>query len=316
MAITQREWGPWGPVSILDHPVWRMEFLPGFGGILLDLYHKPSATHVIRMPSVPEDLTRTPYLYGMPLLYPAGRIAGGRCVVGDRVWQWPLNDPAGPNQLHGFLWDAPFAARPGAHGDSIVLEPTAAARHSLQEMMGEPLDFSVEYAVELPGVTLTLRIANRGRGFVPLGVGFHMNLLLQRPWLVTLPPGQEWAMGKDLMPTGKFCPSLQTLEGMDTGRRASTVVSDTCFRPFPGGVNVARLDDPVSGLAVRIAAPPPFSQWVVYRPHLNSEFISLEPYTWVHNAPNLPLDPEITGLARLDAGQEVEAKIRWEIDGD
>jgi aldose 1-epimerase len=67
-------------------------------------------------------------------------------------------------------------------------------------------------------------------------------------------------------------------------------------------------------MAVRITAPPPFSQWVVYRPHLGSEFISLEPYTWVHNAPNLAVSPDLTGLARLEPGQEVEARIIWEIE--
>ncbi len=313
MRIAEQNWGAWGPAQILETEQWRLKWLPGFGGTLIELFHRPSATQLLRVPSGPEVLAQEPYVYGMPLLFPAGRIAGGICRVGNTVWHWPQNDSAGPNHLHGFLWNTPFdrgvESAPG-HVRFMLAASTAA---HLQEMMGQPLSVSVEYTVGT-SVEIAVEVRNLGDGFVPFGLGFHMNVLLERPWTVRLPEGKEWVMGRDLMPTGEFWPAGHALQGLDSGRPAADLVCDTCYRVTGPGLNQVQLCDPDGRLRARLTCSPPFTQWVFYRPRLDSNFLSVEPYTWVHNAPNLPLSPEVTGMARLEPGHAVRSHVLWEIE--
>lgn len=49
-----------------------------------------------------------PYLYGMPILYPANRISGGSFRFEGRIYKFPINEPGTNCHLHGILHEMEF----------------------------------------------------------------------------------------------------------------------------------------------------------------------------------------------------------------
>jgi aldose 1-epimerase len=57
------------------------------------------------------------------------------------------------------------------------------------------------------------------------------------------------------------------------------------------------------GYSITYSASEAFKQWVIYTKGLAQDYICIEPYTWVTNAPNLRMDPAITGFSSLAPGE-------------
>ncbi|MNV86091.1 Aldose 1-epimerase [compost metagenome] len=61
------------------------------------------------------------------------------------------------------------------------------------------------------------------------------------------------------------------------------------------------------------ADPQYFKHWVLYTKGEADQFLCIEPYTWLPDAPNLPFSPEETGLIDLQPGQVVELNVNLNI---
>ncbi len=61
------------------------------------------------------------------------------------------------------------------------------------------------------------------------------------------------------------------------------------------------------------ADPQYYKHWVLYTKGDAKEFLCIEPYTWLPNAPNLDAGPEVTGLIRLEPGQAVEMDLHLDM---
>jgi aldose 1-epimerase len=67
------------------------------------------------------------------------------------------------------------------------------------------------------------------------------------------------------------------------------------------------------GLELRYTASELFKHWVIYTKGETDNYICLEPYTWVTNAPNLDLDPEVTGVIGIEPGQSIDMEVKLEL---
>lgn len=303
-----------GSIVTLQSSGLALTLLPERGALACSLVHRPSGTELLRRPRALADLDAEPFTHGIPILFPAGRIAGAQCTVDGRVFRWPVNDSLGSNHLHGFLWSIPWQVREQT-GHRVRLEPTAAGQAHASEGFGADFGASIVYQVDEHRMESRLTISNRSRVVIPFGAGYHTSVALTRPWLLRLPAGREWEMTRESLPTGRLLEQPVTLVGVDEGLSVPDLVSDTGYRPHDGVPNVARLWDPQSGVAVKMEGEFPLAQWVIYRPNLGAAFVSVEPVTWVHNAPNLPLDAHLTGNAVLKPGEARSLTYRWTITG-
>lgn len=303
-----------GSLVTLKTDSFCLTVLPEHGALVVGLVHRPTGVSIVRTPATLEDLDRERFLYGIPILFPAGRIAGGRVVVDGHVYQWPLNDPSGPNHLHGFLWNARWVVE-SATDRQVTLMPDAHAQHEIAQKFGSPLHAQATYRLDGEMLILGLTVTNTGTRRIPFGAGYHTAIDLTTDWALTLPEGAEWEMGQDLMPTGRPPGALHVLQGTDVGRPAREIIADTCYRVNDGVRNVARLTDARTGLHVEMHAEPPYTQWVIYRPEMDSPFICVEPVTWVHNAAHLDLPPALTGFSTLAPGESRSLQCAWRITG-
>jgi aldose 1-epimerase len=82
-----------------------------------------------------------------------------------------------------------------------------------------------------------------------------------------------------------------------------------------GDKNEAIMTDHNVGLELTYSCDPDFVIWVLHNRGGGHGFFCPEPYTWVTNAPNLPLDPSLTGLQSLAPGSsktvDATLTLRW-----
>ncbi len=296
----------------LENSYWAVTVWPQWGATIGQLIHVPSQQSLIRGPLTSQKLDLEPYLFGMPLLFPAGRIANGQLSYGDEHWQWPRNDTAGPNHLHGFLWNQPFdiQIRSSTH---CVLSPSPDTLSVLTHYMHQPLMVRVEYALAQQFFMMRASFTNFGRRVVPFGFGYHLNICLKTPWQLSLPPGRPWIMGPDLMPVRlAMAGELAHAEFLTSRWNPRDLVCDVCYTVHTPQHHVVELEDAERHQKIWLHAFSPFRHWVLYRPHETADFISVEPYTWVHNAPHLAYPAKFTGWRLLEPGQKVDTLLVWE----
>lgn len=301
-----------GSIVTLQSASLALTLLPERGALACSLVHRASRTELLRRPASLAQLDAEPFTHGIPILFPAGRMAGARCSVDGHEFRWPVNDALGPNHLHGFLWNIPWQVREQT-GPRVRLEPTDAGLKAASDAFGAEFGARIVYTLDDHRMESRLTITNRSRRVIPFGAGYHTSIALSRPWLLRLPIGREWEMDRESLPTGRLLDQPATLVNVDRGLSVPDLVSDTCYRPDPGAPNLARLWDAQSGLGIEMEGEAPLSQWVVYRPALGAHFVSVEPVTWVHNAPNLALPAELTGNAVLNPGEERSLVYRWTV---
>lgn len=296
----------------LENEYWTLQIWPQWGANPGQLRHVPSGNNLLRWPNDVQRLYQEPYLFGMPLLFPAGRIAGGTCEIDGERWQWPQNDSAGPNHLHGFLWNQPFRVQE-LSATQCVLFPAPVTHNILTREMHQPIFLAIYYILRGTAVEMRVCFINQGSRAVPFGFGYHLNIALNTAWQVTLPAGRPWIMGSDIMPLrlasvhDALIPELS-----QSAIDPRNLVCDVCYTVSALDQNRLNLWDPDRGTRLVLRAPLPFRHWVMYRPHTSADFVSIEPYTWLHNAPNLPWDPSLTGMRMLQPGERVDTWLTWE----
>lgn len=84
----------------------QAEVLPAYGMNLIRLAR--SGSELLRTPEGETQLRREPQVYGMPLLLPPNRTAGGAFTFQGTTYHLPINEPVYGNHIHGSLARMPF----------------------------------------------------------------------------------------------------------------------------------------------------------------------------------------------------------------
>ncbi len=280
----------------------EVEVLPGYGGQVRSLIYRPAGLELLRTPTTRDELQGRPFLFGIPVLFLPGRLRGGVFSLGGRTYHWPLNE-RGENHLHGFVWGKPWQRT--VDNGTLTVSFTAARGSAEAEAFGHPFRLAITYGVHGGELAVRAEVENLDDVAMPIGLGYHTTLSLAdgqgQPldYAAHLPPGREWEMGNDVMPTGRLGRPAKFARWVDGSQRLWEVVSDHLFLVDGDADNVVTLELKQPRLSVRMTARDPFRNWVVYRPALDAPFISIEPVSWVHNAPNLHQPAEFTGVRQL-----------------
>ena len=107
MKVGWNEWGG-GTLLAVENENWLAEIALVPGGCPVRLLEKRTATEVFRTPANMAALKKEPAVYGMPVLLPPNRIAGGRFQAAGREYRLPVNEPEKGNHLHGLLLNRPW----------------------------------------------------------------------------------------------------------------------------------------------------------------------------------------------------------------
>jgi aldose 1-epimerase len=313
--IQKQEWHG-QEVYVLENDRLAATLCPGLGNNLIRLYDKVAKREVLRVPANPEQLQEAPVHYGTPILMPPNRIRHGKFTYNGREYLFPLN-PAG-HHSHGFHRSQPWQVVDQQSSEaqaSITCQWSTASHPDIMAFYPHPLLVTATYTLKDTALDLTMTIENQGDSPAPFGLGLHTWFLLDgepEKWSLQLPSENIWTLDPLKMPTGELTP-LNEYEALNSaeGLNLEGVDLDTVFR-IGEHSKTAVLSKP--GYAIRYGGSEEIKHWVIYTKGVTEDFICLEPYTWVTDAPNLELSEEITGFRAVSPGEPLKLSITLQIE--
>jgi aldose 1-epimerase len=291
--------------------------LPGVGANLVQLAIPDVGMECLRTPDDPAQLRDFWQFYGLPLLFPPNRIAGGHFRSGGVEYDLPRNSRDGRHHLHGTLRVQPWTLELAAVRPDGIAE--AGFRFALDQHAGmfryfpHTAVFRLTYELSEAGLRQTVSVRNHGTTPMPLGIGFHTALRVPfvqesspEDYRLRLAVGDRWALSADTLPTGEMLPDgpdeAQLRDGglAPLGRPINTWFYAARALPLEGRrVNAAVLTDRTRGLRLVYEVSEAFRFWALWNDGGANGYICPEPMTWAINAPNLSLPHTRTGMCVL-----------------
>lgn len=277
-----------------------------FGGQLSQLVYRPWERSILVPQRNCGEFTGDPFLHGLPILFPPGRIENGDFSGRGRQYLWPINDETGKHFLHGFVWNKRFKLQDWTNTKVQWQFSTLDQENwNVGKQYGHDFSLTMGYDFGENYVGIKALLHNYSADPMPFALGYHMNISLrsggsQVPYRIKLPAMQQWELHSDLLPTGRLLPN----NAIANGQSLEDVVLDTPFRvndPCENSITLIGNDQ----RQIVINPDTQFAHWVFYRPNKDSEFFSVEPYSWVPNAPNLPLPADVVGLRYAEPDETI-----------
>jgi aldose 1-epimerase len=304
----------------------EMILMPAWGSQVLSLRSKSGHVELLRVPRTAEEYWQQPVLYGIPILFPPNRIERGTFTFEGRKYQFECNEPEGHNHIHGFVNGRPwelFDARE-EDGRAEIITQFDSINHP--EVSGQfPHRFRIKMRFLLEGSSLTkeAEIANLSDSSFPWGLGYHTTFNFPfrsgdslAHCVLSATVDKRWVLNEQLLPTGElqdFPYHDQLNEGMNMdGLRLDDVFLSAAS--IGGQRNEAVLVDGNIGLKVVYRCDDRFKQWVLHNNDGRQGYLCPEPYTWVTNAPNLPVDRDLSGLQVLRPGESTTVRSSISVD--
>ncbi|NPV52406.1 MAG: aldose 1-epimerase [Firmicutes bacterium] len=299
--------------------------IPGFGSNLISLRNTRKGIDFIKGPGTMAQLRERPVGSGFPVLMPPSRIANGTFEFMGRRYTFERNE-GGKNHIHGLVCNRPWRITRACAGDDGVFVQTRISSDDHPEILRSlPHSFELELSFQLKDGALTIDVAatNRGPDPMPFGLGFHPYFKVpladdssKASCFIKLPASKRWEL-VDLLPTGKILP-VEGKYDLRAGRGLEGLVLDDVFteveaEPGPhlhGNMVKCEYRDEMAGAGIIFEAGVEFPHWVVYTGRTtDTNFICLEPYTWIPNAPNVNLPAELTGARALMPSEPFKGRM-------
>lgn len=270
---------------------WKTEFAPEYGGNLCRLAWR--GHDILLPPPTPEKLDALREYFGWPVLFPAGRIRGGRFSFAGRNYVLPITDELRGSHLHGVaLKRAWRMAERGTDSRRMTFDYGPDA----PEFIGFPCPFrlTLDYRFSPDTVEQTLTVENTGEAVIPCCPGFHTEF--RAPARVRIAEAGRWEIeDQSKLSTGRQCP----WEDFRPDRWFVPAARPHSFQFAAPPVPAAEIEWDFG--TVVYACDPKFRSWCIWSPEPDCGFIALEPYAAVGGALSLP-DPEKYGVLALAPG--------------
>ena len=259
-----------------------------------------------------------PEHYGMPLLFPPGRIENGRFRWNDQDYSFPLN--SNDSNLHGFLLGRSWVLAETRERDGELMVAMIYEHGKNQPYFaGFPHEFrlKITYRFTAAGVVQETCLTNLSHKPMPFGLGYHTAFRLpfgshsieaeQRCRVMVTTGDGRWEMSPERrVPTGCLLPLAademyncgQAVAAISPGRLYPAVSQMFDGRKFRGAI----IESPADHARLIYEVSDEYHLWALWNDGGGKGFFCAEPLTWMSNAPNLDLSPEITGLRVLKSG--------------
>jgi aldose 1-epimerase len=315
--VTKGQWNGYD-TYILHSRELEVTLLPRLGNNVISMWDHVQQRDVLRGPDE-SDLDfylQKPYHFGIPLLIPPGRIRRGQFTYDGQEYQFDRNT-ANDNHIHGLHRTQSWCVsdiQEDEDGCAVTTEFLTA--NDPNWIRQYPVPLKLEMTLRLQGASLTqsFKVTSLGQKSAPFGIGLHTWFLLDgepEKWNLHLPSSGIYVSDDELVPTGEISP-LGDLEKLNEGLNMQGTNFDTMLQI--GDKPVVALLTRDDGYGLRYSADPEyFKHWVLYTKGEADQFLCIEPYTWMPDAPNCNLSDEITGLIDLQPGQSIELNVNLDI---
>ncbi|MEE0867968.1 MAG: aldose 1-epimerase [Clostridia bacterium] len=265
------------------------------GANCIELKYSRYGADILRTPDYSKELDN-PFLYGMPMLYPANRIYEGKFTFEGREYKFPVNEKNTNCHLHGSLHNAPFTLL--KQGEGFV----SCMYESGEEPWAFPHKFRVvvTYSLSEGGLLQEIEIINQSEKNMPNLLGFHTTFNL--PFLknssvenvrVLAQVGEEIERSMDnYLPTGRILAEDETTRQLKEG--VFNPGAGSLSRHYRGG-GAIELIDTQKKIKVVYKCDEKFKFRLFYKEAFG-DYVCLEPMTCMANCPKAPFDGAFAGF--------------------
>ncbi|AZK46235.1 aldose 1-epimerase [Paenibacillus lentus] len=315
--VTKGQWNGYDTYTLHSREL-DVTLLPRLGNNVISIRDHIQQRDVLRRPDESEldFYLQKPYHFGIPLLIPPGRIRRGKFTYAEQEYQFDVNT-ANDNHIHGLHRTQAWCVSDIEEDDEgCTITTEFKTTDDPQWIRQFPVPLKLEMTLRLQGAKLqqTFKIHHLGDQPAPFGLGLHTWFLLDGEpdkWTITLPVSGKYDLDEELITTGEITP-LGELEQLITGMNLQGTNFDTMFQIGNNPVQATLMHNDGYGL-IYSADPAYFKHWVLYTKGEADQFLCIEPYTWLPDAPNSGLPNEVTGLIELKPAQTLELNLQLEM---
>lgn len=255
------------------------------------------------------------FKYGTPLLSPPNRVRNGRFIFKGREYKLPLNEPP-DHHLHGEIcakaWEVIGYGASEEEGAWVTSQFRYAEHPEIIAYFPHRLVFTMTYRLRGGRLYLEGGIANEGVEEAPFAFGLHPYFAVPfgsgEEIALRVPAAAEWPVTNQAFVTGKpeeSAFSQELHDGVLIDNYPLLGCSLIAMGPKGQAADrTCRIEMKNRGYAIAYQFDETFPYVVLFRPDW-AEAYSLEPYTYVTDAFNLPYEHELTGARGIGAGEQV-----------
>ncbi|AWB45900.1 aldose 1-epimerase [Paenibacillus sp. CAA11] len=315
--VTKGQWNGYD-TYILHSRELEVTLLPRLGNNVIGIKDLIQQREVLRKPDE-SDLDfylQKPYHFGIPLLIPPGRIRKGRFSYAGQTYQFDQNT-ANDNHIHGLHRTQSWCVsdiEEDEEGCTVTTEFMSSDDPNWMRQFPVPL--KIEMTLRLQGASLsqTFKVTHLGDQPAPFGLGLHTWFMIDgepENWTLHLPVTAKYVSDEQIITTGETA-ELGNLDALNHGLNLQGTNFDTMLKI--GGKQAEALLLRKDGYGLKYSADPEyFKHWVLYTKGEADQYICIEPYTWLPDAPNLNLSHEETGLIELKPQEPIELTLNLEL---
>lgn len=306
--LIHSEWEGESTLRLVDHQAEAVaEIIPAVG---LHLFRFDVRNHsYIAKPDDLSELRVNSSRYGVPILFPPGRVQNAAFTFGGREYRLPANRE--PDHAHGQLRERPWkvvaSGADAAGGAYVSAEFDIAETPDMLAYFPHAACFRFTYRLKDGTLSLSGEIANRGGDAMPLSLGFHPYFAFAEGEAdrvrVTIPAAAEWPLTAGGYAAGEPVPTALTA-ALQKGATVSSLPG------YPGGSQmlsiapgpqVCELAYEARGAKLIYDMGDQFPIHVLFTAPW-TQAVSLEPYTSIMNVFNESFPAEISGAQGLEPG--------------
>ena len=303
---------------------YKAIILPQIGGNLIafiDTKRKLSFLHTPTEEEMPK-FKGTPYLYGIPVLFPPNRYDAGTITVNNRVYHFPINEPSKNNHLHGFMYDIPWTVKDAGVNKTasyITLLQKINVRHSVYQFWPHDFEMHLHYSLNGLGLIQHVSLRNEGKEKMPCLLGFHTALSAPfaesstaSDYRLKVTIGGRWELSERGLPTGRLLKLSSKESNMRvSGENPFSEAMDNHYSALPiNGRNRMELSDLSKRVTLIYDVGSAFRQWMIWNNEAQPGFFCVEPQVNLVNAPNVEMPSEEIGLFFIEPSEIWEESSR------
>lgn len=305
--------------------------VPEYGCNVISLFDHRLQLPILKKPLEKDqrEFLSSPQHFGNAILFPPNRIEGGTYEKNGITYSFVPENLTPKQQKdyiysHGILRFMEFTVDSCVEtADSITLKASYHSKEGGEIHKNFPHEFlcRMTFVLSDSGLTETICFENKSTQPMPLGVGFHT--AFQLPWnddskredyRLVLSAGEHIVLNERHIATGERRPlsSAYRLDGIlpfepIADEHTSALALRQCEKDFHGAIikNISTKHN------IYFETSANFGYWMVWNNQAKSDYVCVEPMSWIINAPNIPLPDERTGYTQLGPGEEWSATLSF-----
>ena len=290
--------------------------VPSLGANVLGLWYISGSERfeILRTPANAGTLLDNPFVYGIPILFPANRVADGFYEWDGIRYEFPRNS-SNNMHIHGVLHNRPWNVTrrwSDSKGVWVRMAPDSEFDGGLKRFFPIDVRIHLDIGLSKDGLVHLFTVENRSKNSFPIGLAYHtafnvpfsrtsnaQNIRISVPIkarCIDDPVSRLPAGGvQELNELEKRIASPEGGPPMET-------ILDYLYTARLDVPNVAVLRDISTGWEVRYSAINDCRYWIIWNKNAKESFTAIEPQTWMSNAMKQP-NPEQFGAVFLPPGR-------------